>query len=596
MSSSSALKRDDGSDVLTTSTSDTEIEEGNNNVPSLFSTSVRGEGSQGLFSLRRPRDLWGGTVSGLKNIGKGVGSGIGVLVAAPCAGARQEGVTGFMKGVGVGLVGGVTLAGTGIVTGAVQIGRGVINTAEAVSAAVGGEKDWDEDQRKWIRYNLQEDAAKASAKSDADFLHEEKQKYATSHVHKDEKNVASSGRTVADNTYYDVLGVSTDASRSQIRKAFYHNARKMHPDKNKDDPDAKQKFQTLTEAYQILSDEDARRKYDRDGRDGVSESAAAQTLDTAALFAMIFGSDKYEHIVGELRIVTQMKGGMDADAFVAGDVGQKQMGPGSTYSERFLEFKQWKREVDCALHLAKTLDRRLELVAEADHTDESAAKEFVRLMTNEAKDLASTPFGATLLGVCGFVYSEQSQMARDVVSRAGANIVQKGHYLMNSARMLRSGVRAFKAAREVQSELNETVATKDADATATESGDAAATDSENGKAKSFLEAIGEKQTSVLVETLWNFVVFDIERTLRRVCWKVTHDRSVPVHVRKARIQSLGVVGRIFTSIGHNDSRKGIEAIAKQVASELAHVASARATSSDAEPNASRKADNSNDKA
>ena len=73
--------------------------EGDEALPNfnLISTKAKGEGSQGLFSLRRPRDVGSGLSSGLKNVGKGIASGVASLVGAPIQGARTGGVTGFAK-------------------------------------------------------------------------------------------------------------------------------------------------------------------------------------------------------------------------------------------------------------------------------------------------------------------------------------------------------------------------------------------------------------------------------------------------------------------------------------------------------------------
>ena len=65
--------------------------------------------------------------------------------------------------------------------------------------------------------------------------------------------------------YYETLGVKKDASQDEIKKAYRNLARKYHPDVNPDDPNAEEKFKDINEAYQVLSDEDKRRKYDRFG-------------------------------------------------------------------------------------------------------------------------------------------------------------------------------------------------------------------------------------------------------------------------------------------------------------------------------------------
>jgi curved DNA-binding protein len=65
--------------------------------------------------------------------------------------------------------------------------------------------------------------------------------------------------------YYQALGVKKDASQDEIKKAYRKLARKYHPDVNPDDPNAEEKFKDINEAYQVLSDEEKRSKYDRFG-------------------------------------------------------------------------------------------------------------------------------------------------------------------------------------------------------------------------------------------------------------------------------------------------------------------------------------------
>ena len=74
--------------------------------------------------------------------------------------------------------------------------------------------------------------------------------------------------------YYDVLGVSRNASADEIKSAYRKLAKKYHPDLNKA-PDAAEKFKEVNEAYEVLGDADKRAKYDQFGFAGVDPQAAA---------------------------------------------------------------------------------------------------------------------------------------------------------------------------------------------------------------------------------------------------------------------------------------------------------------------------------
>lgn len=69
--------------------------------------------------------------------------------------------------------------------------------------------------------------------------------------------------------YYDVLEVSKNADKNTIKKAFRKKAMKFHPDVNKEDPKAEEKFKEVNEAYEVLSDADKKARYDRFGHQGV---------------------------------------------------------------------------------------------------------------------------------------------------------------------------------------------------------------------------------------------------------------------------------------------------------------------------------------
>ena len=69
--------------------------------------------------------------------------------------------------------------------------------------------------------------------------------------------------------YYELLEVEKTASQDEIKKAYRKLAMKYHPDKNQGDKEAEEKFKAVSEAYQILSDDNKRAVYDRYGKKGL---------------------------------------------------------------------------------------------------------------------------------------------------------------------------------------------------------------------------------------------------------------------------------------------------------------------------------------
>ncbi|MBS0622419.1 MAG: molecular chaperone DnaJ [Verrucomicrobia bacterium] len=75
--------------------------------------------------------------------------------------------------------------------------------------------------------------------------------------------------------YYEVLGVSKEASVDEVKKAYRKMALKYHPDRNKGDSESEKKFKQVSEAYEVLSDDNKRKMYDAYGAEGLSGAAGA---------------------------------------------------------------------------------------------------------------------------------------------------------------------------------------------------------------------------------------------------------------------------------------------------------------------------------
>jgi len=76
---------------------------------------------------------------------------------------------------------------------------------------------------------------------------------------------------LAGRDFYKILGIPKAATTKQIKSAYRKLAKEHHPDKNKDDPDAEKKFQDLSAAYEVLSDKDKRKVYDKHGEEGLKD-------------------------------------------------------------------------------------------------------------------------------------------------------------------------------------------------------------------------------------------------------------------------------------------------------------------------------------
>ena len=104
--------------------------------------------------------------------------------------------------------------------------------------------------------------------------------------------------------YYEVLGVKRDATAEEIKKAYRQLALKNHPDKNPGDPEAEKRFKEAAEAYEVLSDQSKRQRYDRYGHAGL-EGAGVHDFrnaeDIMSAFGDIFGGGLFGDLFGQRR-------------------------------------------------------------------------------------------------------------------------------------------------------------------------------------------------------------------------------------------------------------------------------------------------------
>ncbi len=502
-----------------------------------------------LFSTRRPKDGWAGLSSGLKSVAKGTAAGLTALIASPMVGAQQEGVKGLAVGLITGVASAVTLPVTGVCVGAYQLSRGIVNSAEAIQKSAQG-MVWNEQTREWYFYSMQQENTDVEQQMQ-DLQRKLQQSDNTS-------NNTSNDRPVQDRQYYDLLKVPTTASSADLKKAYYREARLVHPDKNPDDPDAADKFQKLGHAYQILSQPESRAHYDKHGIVSNNPSEMKLTdVDPRTFFAVMFGSDAVKPYIGELWIAnkadTLLKdqalqefanqhsgNGESSDESSNSKTSEtkKESSERAQYKAQLEVLHQQHRQVQAALHLLSRIQPFLEGLQ-----DEA---EFIALAQEEAAIISKQDFGAVFLKAIGysleleamdFLGSYQSFLG---VDGHAAKFRKRQYGMANQLRLLTAAVAAARAGSAAYQEVERL-----------QNQAAQLSEEANPQTIKLASEKIEESLPAILELAWAINIQDITRTLRGVCLKLFTDGAehLTIEQRLKRAEGVWLLGREFYSMG-----------------------------------------------
>ncbi|MGK3756882.1 MAG: curved DNA-binding protein CbpA [Bacillariaceae sp.] len=264
---------------------------------------------------------------------------------------------------------------------------------------------WDKKENQWVFYLLDQEWEEIEEK--------EKQNNNNKNSNGGGGNGEEAERIVKDREYYDLLGVSTNATATEIKKSYYKKARLCHPDKALDDPDAADKFQNLGHAYNVLSNEQSRAAYDKRGKADTTAEEEGGQMDPMVFFNVMFGSTLVEPYIGELGLAniadSMMKDGGIATTeeeleAMSEEERDKIMEEKLAVMQEESEFKKAKRQVTCAKNLRARVQPYLDLISidSSDSNKEDAKKQFRENCYEEAIKIAQGAQGDFYLKTIGF--------------------------------------------------------------------------------------------------------------------------------------------------------------------------------------------------
>ncbi|KAL7535726.1 hypothetical protein ACHAXR_006693 [Thalassiosira sp. AJA248-18] len=518
----------------------------NNENNIRFGTSIGG-----LFVTQKPRDIVEGVRIAFSNALRGSFYGLTALFASPIGGLKY-GSGGVVAGLISGVVLGVAMPLAGFAIGAFQIVRGVVETPMAIVDGFINCKIYDETNRTWQEYRLDEDIIEIQ---DAMKKETEDKKNTNQSTGGRNPSASSSRRKVKSTEYYDLLGVQTDASSSEIRSAYRKMARQVHPDKNPDDPDAEHKFRELSAAYQTLSDPAKRKRYDSSGI-GVDpeqpEGAGGSVmLDPIVFFAILFGSEQVEPYIGELSMATTFDallklGSAPAASFESWEDVKTAFG----WSEAAL--KRRKRETDIAIHLRSRVADYVEGFLALDAFKDSCWEEAVSIAKGGS-------YGASFLLAIGpalvveadaFLGYRSSVLGswRGPVSNAKRNLLylrRKFAVTKTVLRTAKESLRALYESAEVVPDDDEARRRRRLD--------------KNSRSKPERVVFNDKELlkdnlsntiPTVLDMAWALNYVDISNTLFGACSKLFHDADISSwEERLRRAEAVHILGSQFWLVG-----------------------------------------------
>ncbi|ORX40966.1 X-domain of DnaJ-containing-domain-containing protein [Kockovaella imperatae] len=360
---------------------------------------------------------------------------------------------------------------------------------------------------------------------------------------------AGGGRSIGtdknpiDLAYYDVLGLDSQCTTEDVKKAYRRLAIKLHPDKNRDDPDAEEKFKQISIAYQVLSDPDLRHKYNEFGQKngGGSAEPAGGFQDPEEVFGKMFGGDKFEPLIGQISIGKDMKDAFQQQSeqeegdMMIGPGGRRMMTPEAMQRkmarDRIRAEEKARIRKERVDKLAEALQNKLAVFTEAARgpEDKAVAASFKEKCRLEAEELKDESYGVELLNAIGRAYQAKSSQ-----HMASSQFAPLGwfHGAKNTFNAVSDTVSTLRSALELKAIFDKLQASEQA-----------------GLAPEQLRKLEEQAAEQGMRTMWKGAKLEVESVVRETSEKVLADPSISAEKRHMRAVALGLMAEAFESIG-----------------------------------------------
>ncbi|ABN65809.2 predicted protein, partial [Scheffersomyces stipitis CBS 6054] len=409
---------------------------------------------------------------------------------------------------------------------------------------------------------------------------------------------------VVDTAYYELLGVQANATSLEIKKAYRKAAIRLHPDKNPDDPSAAAKFQEVGEAYQVLSDEKLRAKYDKFGK---QESIPTEGFeDPSEFFSMIFGGEAFKEWIGELTLLQELSKSAELSGYTddekkdekkeddattdntpnktsntTSSTTTKEVDPSKKQlTEKEKEDQKRKEELEkfeeeCRLkkiemrkELSNKLIDKLSLFTETDMKDD-VAQSFKGKLQYEAESLKMESFGLEILHTLGSIYKTKSKIFLKNQTFFGwggfwHSVKEKGGVVKDTFSTVSTALDAQRTMEEYSKmqQDNEYHALKEAEE---EEAKKSAAEQEHTP-----EELAEMEKYLMGKVLaaaWSGSKFEIQGTIRGVCDNILYDEEVPLKKRIDRANALKLIGEVFSAVTRTEDEDEEARIFEQLVAE-----------------------------